>query len=58
MDNKRQYRELNTATKGKISQSLKGRSKTASHKEAISNALKAYWKTIPNMPSDANKVEE
>lgn len=56
--NKRQYRELNPETKAKISQSLKGRGKSDTHKEAISQGLKAYWNTIPNKPSDGNKVAE
>ncbi len=49
--NKRKYRELDPETKQKISQAMKGRSKTISHKEAISNGLKSYWKTIPNKPT-------
>lgn len=48
---KRQYRELSDETKAKISQSMKGRSKSFTHKEAISNSLKSYWKTIPNKPT-------
>ena len=47
---KRQYRELSDLTKAKISQSMRGKSKTISHKEAISNGLKDYWKTVPNKP--------
>ena len=39
MDNnyKRQYRQLDYTTKQKISQSLKGRTKSATHTQAISN---------------------
>lgn len=48
--NKRQYRELNPETKEKISQSMRGRGKTVSHKGAISNGLKSYWKNIPHKP--------
>lgn len=44
---KRLYRELNDITKQKISQTLKGRSKSELHKENISQGLKNYWKTIP-----------
>lgn len=43
MDNnnyKRQYRQLNDTTKQKISQSLRGRTKSATHTQAISNGLK------------------
>ena len=53
---KRQYRELSDETKAKISQSMRGKSKTISHKDAISNGLKDYWKTIPNKPTSNNKV--
>lgn len=49
---KRQYRELDDLVKQKISQSMKGRSKTTSHKEHISNSLKQYWKQVPNKPFD------
>lgn len=50
-NSKRQYRELSDMTKMKISQSLKGRGKSETHKEAISNGLKEYWKGIPNKPT-------
>ena len=48
MNYKRQYRQLDDATKQKISQSLKNRSKSMSHKENISNGMKEYWKGVPN----------
>ena len=58
---KRQFRqlndELNDATKHRISQSLRGRSMSETHKQAISNSMKAYWATIPNKPSENNKSE-
>ncbi|MBQ9073706.1 MAG: hypothetical protein IJY30_04525 [Muribaculaceae bacterium] len=50
----RQYRQLGDATKQRISQRLKGRSMTDSHKQAISDGMKAYWATIPNKPNDGN----
>ncbi len=31
----------------RISQSLRGRSHSETHKQAISDAMKAYWATIP-----------
>lgn len=43
----RQFRNLRDDTKKRISQSLRGRSFSDSHKQAISNAMKAYWSTIP-----------
>ena len=45
---------MNDATKQRISQRLKGRSMTDSHKQAISDGMKAYWKTIPYKPTDKN----
>lgn len=48
---KRQYRELSDMTKLKISQSMKGRSKSDTHREAISNGLKAYWQGVPSRPA-------
>ena len=53
---KRQYRELSDETRAKISQSMRGKSKSFTHKEAISNGLKDYWKTTPNKPTSNNKV--
>lgn len=54
---KRQFRELSDATKAKISQAMRGKSKSFTHKENISNGLKNYWKTIPNRPTN-EKVGE
>lgn len=51
---KRIYRQLNDATKQRISQRLKGRTMTDTHKEAISQSMKAYWQTIPNKPTENN----
>ena len=45
---KRQYREMDDATKQKISQSLKGRSKTPTHCQATSDGLKKAWQRIPS----------
>lgn len=53
---KRLHRELDDATKLKISQALKGRCKTQDHANAISSGLKNYWKTIP--PKSENKESE
>ena len=49
---KRQYRELSDETKAKISQSMRNKSKTSTHKENISNGLKNYWTTVPNKPTN------
>lgn len=55
---KRQYRELSDATKAKISQSMKNRSMSMTHKQRISKSMKEYWKTIPNKPQESNCDEE
>lgn len=52
MEYKRQYRQMSDETKQKISQSLKGRSKSMTHKENIKNGLIDYWKNIHNKPTD------
>lgn len=44
---KRTSRHLSVETKRKISEALKGRSKSESHRKAISVALTRYWTTIP-----------
>lgn len=49
---KRIYRELSDLTKAKISQSMKNKGKSDTHKQAISNGLKEYWKTVPNKPKE------
>ena len=57
MDNnnyKRKFRELDDVTKQKISQALRGRTKSATHTQHISQGLKAYWQNVPSK----NKSEE
>lgn len=54
---KRQFRQLDDATKHRISQSLRGRSMSETHKQAISDSMKVFWATIPNKPSENNKSE-
>ena len=50
----RKYRNLDDATKQRISQKLKNRCLSDSHRQAISDGMKAYWTTIPNMPASEN----
>ena len=50
-DYKRQTREVSPDTRQKISQALRGRNKSATHKDNISKGLTNYWKQIP--PKDA-----
>lgn len=52
-DYKRQHRELDDTTKEKISQSLKGKSKSFSHVQNISQGLKDYWKSVPSQNKSA-----
>jgi hypothetical protein len=47
---KRIYRELDAETRQKISVSSKGKAKTSSHKEHISQAMKRYWSSVPSKP--------
>ena len=49
------YRQMDDATKQRISQRLKGRSMSDSHKQAISDGMKAYWAGIPNKPTENNE---
>ncbi len=51
----RLYRNLDDATKQRISQRLKNRTLSDSHKQAISDGMKAYWATIPNKPTKNNE---
>ena len=52
---KREFRNLRNDTKMRIAQSLKGRSFSDSHKQAISNAMKEYWSTIPYRDEENNE---
>lgn len=51
---KRLYRQMTDATKLRISQRLKGRSMSDSHKQAISDGMKTYWASVPNKPNENN----
>ena len=51
----REYRNLNDATKQRISQKLKNRTLSDSHKQAIADSMRAYWATIPNKPNKNNQ---
>jgi hypothetical protein len=47
---KRIYRELDDATKERISKSNQGKPKSASHKRHIQQAMLRYWEGIPHRP--------
>lgn len=51
----RQYRNLRDDTKKRISQSLRGRTFSDSHKQAISDAMRQYWAKIPYRPTENNE---
>lgn len=44
---KRTSRKVSDETRSKISKALKGKTKTMSHRKALSVALTRYWSTIP-----------
>lgn len=46
---KRKYRERDEITKMKIANSLRNRSKSASHRQAISQGLKNFYKSLPSI---------
>lgn len=50
----RQFRQMDDATKLRISQKLSGRAMSDTHKQAISDGMKTYWATIPNAPTENN----
>ena len=49
------YRELNADTKQRISKGLKNLTLSDSHKQAISDGMRAYWSTIPSKPIENNE---
>ena len=58
MEYKRKYRELDDETKQKISNSNKGKSKSAMHRQHLSQALQNYWKSVPSRNGiDNNSVK-
>ena len=54
MEYKRKLREKDDTTKMKISQALRGRSKSSTHKENISAGLRQFWQSVPNKTKDEN----
>ena len=53
---KRKYRERDEITKMKISNSLRNRAKSASHRQAISQGLKNFYKSLPSMKNNENNM--
>ena len=59
MEYKRQFRNLPTEVKQKISDSMRGRAKSYDHKQHISRGMKKYWSSVPSKPqSHENKDVE
>lgn len=52
---KRKFRERDEITKMKISNSLRNRTKSIEHRNAISQGLKNYWEGVPS--KDNNEVK-
>ena len=52
---KRINRKVSEATKKKIAEALRGKSKTAEHKQALSKAMMAYWATLPKEENEAER---
>lgn len=46
---KRQFRECPAEVRQKISNKMKGRKKTSTHKQNISAGLKDYWRGVPSI---------
>lgn len=53
---KRKYRERDEITKMKIANSLRNRSKSASHRQAISQGLKNFYKSLPSIKNNKNNM--
>lgn len=53
---KRRYRKLSQETKQRISNSLKGKSKSNQHRAAISKEMKKYWSSIPDGEDENNSI--
>ena len=53
---KRKYRERDEITKMKNANSLRNRSKSASHRQAISQGLKNFYKSLPSIKNNENNM--
>ena len=53
---KRKYRERDEITKMKIANSLRNRSKSASHRQAKSQGLKNFYKSLPSIKNNENNM--
>ncbi len=49
--NKRQFRQASLQTRTKMSQAQKGKPKSETHKQRISQSMIDYWRNVPNQPT-------
>ena len=54
---KRQYRELDDSVKQKISQSSKGKAKSVTHRQHLSQSLKKYWEGVQSKQNHISMQE-
>ena len=54
MEYKRKCREMDGATKQKISLKMKGKHKSYWHRQHISQGMKDYWSTVPSRNNHDN----
>jgi len=50
----RKQRKLSEETRKKISNALKGKTKSEEHKNNIGKSMKKYWETIPYENNESN----
>ena len=55
---KRKFRERDEITKQKISNSLRNRTKSASHCKAISQGLRNYWEGVPSINNEGKTLND
>ena len=55
---KRQWRELEDSTKEKISNAMKGKSKSSYHKEHIRQSMLNYWAQVGHKPTQDDEDSE
>ncbi len=53
----RLQRKLSDYTRKRISESMKGRPKSASHREAIRFGMLRYWENVPHVKEDERNNE-
>ena len=55
---KRQYREMDDSTRQLISQRLKNRCKSSTHRQNISQGMKRYWEGVPSRNTQQQQSRE